>query len=254
MGFLELISIEFKKTKRSKILILLAIAPLLVVGSGVGSISAYFTEDYTGAWQAMFVQSGLLLGYFLLPFSMVVLCVLLSQLELRNNGIMKMLALPVSRVKMATSKFIVLLGYLGIQLFIYFVIFVIAGVYATHITMVSEVIPVIYILKWSVILMLSAIPAVSIMWMITCLIEKPILSMGLNLLFIIPAILIANTPLWSIYPFCYSGVMISAEMNRLRNGMSGLDFNLFSLLLYAIPILIISMAITTWCFGKKEMK
>ena len=75
MSFLELLKIEFMKVKRSKIVPLIFIAPLLVVASGVASLSRYFTPEYTNAWPAMFIQSALVYAYYLLPFSMIVVCV-----------------------------------------------------------------------------------------------------------------------------------------------------------------------------------
>lgn len=59
MNFLDLIKIEFMKVRRSKIIPLIFIAPLLVVISGVASLSNYFTPEYTNAWPAMFIQSAL---------------------------------------------------------------------------------------------------------------------------------------------------------------------------------------------------
>lgn len=97
MSFLDLLKIEFMKVKRSKIVPLIFIAPLLVVVSGVASLSNYFTPEYTNAWPAMFIQSALVYAYYLLPFSMIVVCVMIAGRETGNNGILKMLALPVSR-------------------------------------------------------------------------------------------------------------------------------------------------------------
>ena len=94
MSFLELLRIEFMKVKRSKIVPLIFIAPLLVVASGVASLSRYFTPEYTNAWPAMFIQSALVYAYYLLPFSMIVVCVMIAGRETGNNGILKMLALP----------------------------------------------------------------------------------------------------------------------------------------------------------------
>ena len=71
MRFLELLKIEFMKVKRSKIVPLIFIAPLLVVASGVASLSRYSTPEYTNAWPAMFIQSALVYAYYLLPFSMI---------------------------------------------------------------------------------------------------------------------------------------------------------------------------------------
>ena len=97
MSIIELLKIEFMKVKRSMILPLLLIPPILVVVSGVFSISMYMTPEYTNAWSAMFIQSALLFGYYLLPFSMVVVCVMIANRETKNNGILKMLALPIRK-------------------------------------------------------------------------------------------------------------------------------------------------------------
>ena len=97
MNFLDLLGIEFTKVKRAKIVPLLFVAPLLVVLSGVANISRYFTPEYTNPWPAMFIQSALLYAYYLLPFSMIVVCVMIAGRETQNNGVLKMLALPVSR-------------------------------------------------------------------------------------------------------------------------------------------------------------
>ena len=85
MSFLELLKIEFMKVKRSKIVPLIFIAPLLVVASGVASLSRYFTPEYTNAWPAMFIQSALVYAYYLLPFSMIVVCVMIAGFRLPSS-------------------------------------------------------------------------------------------------------------------------------------------------------------------------
>ena len=60
----------------------------------------------------MFIQSALLYAYYLLPFSMIVVCVMIAGRETQNNGILKMLALPVSRYALSLAKFFVLMFYL----------------------------------------------------------------------------------------------------------------------------------------------
>ena len=96
------------KVRRSKIIPLIFIAPLLVVISGVASLSNYFTPEYTNAWPAMFIQSALVYAYYLLPFSMIVVCVMIAGRETGNNGILKMLALPVSAIHYPLQSFVCL--------------------------------------------------------------------------------------------------------------------------------------------------
>ena len=81
MSFLELLKIEFIKVKRGKMIPLIFIAPLLVVASGVSNLQNYFSPEYTNAWAAMFIQSALVYAYYLLPFSMIVVCVMIAGRE-----------------------------------------------------------------------------------------------------------------------------------------------------------------------------
>ena len=124
MKFFALLKIEFMKVRRSKIVPLIFIAPLLVVISGVANLSQYFTPEYTNVWSAMFIQSALVYAYYLLPFSMVVVCVMIAGHETGNNGILKMLALPISRHLLSIAKFCVLVFYLFMEMVVFFVVFV----------------------------------------------------------------------------------------------------------------------------------
>ena len=131
MNFSELLKIEFMKVKRSKIIPLIFIAPILVIISGIANLSTYFTPEYTNAWPAMFIQSALVYAYYLLPFSMIVVCVMIAGRETQNNGILKMLALPVSRYSLSLAKFCVLVFYLFMEMAVFMVVFIIAGLIAT---------------------------------------------------------------------------------------------------------------------------
>ena len=246
MSIIELLKIEFMKVKRSMILPLLLIPPILVVVSGVFSISMYMTPEYTNAWSAMFIQSALLFGYYLLPFSMVVVCVMIANRETKNNGILKMLALPISKGKFALTKFFVLLSFLAIQLLIFSLSFVIAGFIATKIMNVTESIPVLYLLTWTLKLFTTMIPAISCMWAITILFEKPMLSMGLNLLLIIPGV-------WIVYPYCYSGYVVSNALHTVTATDTGSTLSLFPFIPCAVIISVFAICVSIKYFGRKEM-
>ena len=59
MNFFDLLKIEFKKVKRSKIVPLIFIAPLLVVITAVAHLSRSFSPEYTNAWSGRCIQSAL---------------------------------------------------------------------------------------------------------------------------------------------------------------------------------------------------
>lgn len=252
MRFGELLRIEFMKVKRSRIIPLIFIAPLLVVISGIANLSSYFTPEYTNAWPAMFIQSALVYAYYLLPFSMIVVCVMIAGRESGNNGILKMLALPVSRYALSLAKFCVLAFYLLMEMVVFLVVFVIAGLVATQAMGITETLPILYLFKWCIGLFLTMLPCVAAMWAITVLFEKSLFSVGVNLLLVIPGVLVANTPLWIVYPYCYSGYLVSCSLHDFTAETSDAAFSLFPFLPCAILVFALMMALAITQFGKKK--
>lgn len=207
MSFLEFLKIEYMKVKRSKIIPLIFIAPLLVVVSGVANLSRYFTPEYTNAWSAMFIQSALVYAYYLL-----------------------------------------------LELAVFFAVFVIAGTVAARTMGVTETLPVFYLVKWCVGLFLTMLPCVGLMWAITVVFEKPLFSVGFNLLLVIPGVLVANTPLWIVYPYCYSGYLVSCSLHDFTAESGTAAFKLFPFLPAAVLVFVSALGLAVIKFGKKEMR
>ena len=253
MRFPELLKIELIKCRRSKIIPLIFIAPILVVSSGVANLSMYFTPEYTHAWPAMFIQSALLYAYYLLPFSMIVVCVMIAGQETQHNGLLKMLALPVNRHTLSLAKFCILVFYLFMEILVFFAVFVIAGCIATFTSGITETLPFTYLLKWCLGLFLTMLPSLSIMWMLTVLFEKPLLSVGLNLLLVIPGLLAGATPVWFLYPYCYSGYLVSRSLHAFTTeGTGDTGLQLFPFIPAAVFIFVLALSIAAGRFGKRK--
>ncbi|HCT90747.1 MAG TPA: ABC transporter permease, partial [Lachnospiraceae bacterium] len=101
--------------------------------------------------------------------SMIVVCVMVAGRETANNGVRKMLALPVSRHALAAAKFCVPVFYLLMEMVVFLAAFVAAGLIATHDAGITETLPAIYLLKWSVGLFFTMLPCVAAMWAVTVL-------------------------------------------------------------------------------------
>ena len=140
------------------------------------------------------------------------------------------------------------------EMVVFLGVFVIAGLIATKSAGITETLPIMYLLKWSVGLFLTMLPSVAIMWAITVLFSKPLLSVGLNLLLVIPSVLVANTPLWIAYPYCYSGYLVSCSLHDFSVGSDSTAFQLFPFLPCAILIFILVLVVAGTRFGKKEMR
>ena len=98
------------------------------------------------------------------------------------------------------------------------------------------------------------LPCIATMWAITVLFEKPLLSVGLNLLLVIPGVLVANTPLWIVYPYCYSGYLVSCSLHDFTAEASDAAFSMFPFLPCAIIVFGLFLALAVTRFGKKEMR
>ena len=98
------------------------------------------------------------------------------------------------------------------------------------------------------------LPCVATMWAITVLFEKPLLSVGLNLLLVIPGVLVANTPLWIVYPYCYSGYLVSCSLHDFTTEIAGTAFEILPFLPCATLIFALVLVVAVTQFGKKEMR
>ena len=165
-----------------------------------------------------------------------------------------MLALPVSRYLLSMAKFCVLVFYLFMEMAVFFAVFIIAGTVATRTMGVAETLPVVYLVKWCAGLFLTMLPCVGTMWAITVLFENPLLSVGLNLLLVIPGVLVANTPLWIAYPYCYSGYLVSCSLHDFTAESGTAAFMLFPFLPVAVLVFVLMFVAAVIKFGKKEMR
>jgi len=169
-----------------------------------------------------------------------------------------MLALPVNRYALSLAKFCVLMFYLFMEMVVFLAVFVAvfvaAGWIATSTMGITETLPVLYLLKWCVGLFLTMLPSVATMWAITVLFERPLLSVGLNLLLVIPGVLVANTPLWIVYPYCYSGYLVSCSLHEFTTNTADAAFQIFPFLPCAALIFALVLTVAVTQFGKKEMR
>lgn len=97
------------------------------------------------------------------------------------------------------------------------------------------------------------LPCMGTMWAVTVLFEKPLLSVGLNLRLVIPGVLVANTPLWIAYPYCYSVYPVSCSLHDFTVESGTAAFMLFPFLPVAALVLALVLAVAVIRFGKKEI-
>lgn len=99
---------------------------------------------------------------------------------------------------------------------------------------------------------MTMLPAVAVMWAVTVLSGKTAFAVGLNLFLVIPGVLVANTPLWVIYPYCYSGYLVSCFMHDFTVSGENMNFALFPFAVCALGIFAAALGSAVACFGRDK--
>ena len=256
MNFLLLTSIEFKIIRHSKILLILAAATIILWLPSIFNASINFNMQAEGISPEnnFFIQGFMGMSWFMFPASMVVGTVLLSQTERTNNGILKMLVLPVSTMKLCLAKFTVLLTLAATQ------ILMMTGMYYTSAIICSKtqdynfILPALFVLKEISLLFLSAIPMITFFWMLSVCIQTPGFSIITGLVSIVPSVLVINTKAWFAYPMSYQFYVITSEYGKLAANLDTNQIKLIPWIPVAIVITIICLSISCLCFGHAERK
>lgn len=251
MSFIDLLMVEAKKLKRSKIMILLIIPIMFIMISAICAAKMNLNADIKAHYN-MFIQSILIFVVFLLPLSMVVINVLLVQNEQKNRGIIKMLSLPVSKVKLNSAKLLMTIILSAFQVGMFFILYIPSEYIASSIIGVNLSVPIIYLLKWCIKVFIVSIPMTALFYLISLVFKKPALSLGLGFLFVVPNVIIANTKLWNIYPVDYGLKLIMIEQGNLQKGAVPQSVPLFPWVIIALAIFIICLVASSFYFEKTE--
>ncbi len=256
MRIFTLACLEFKKIKRSRILLLLLAASVILWIPSILHVHLNFQMQAEGISPEhnFFIQGFLGMSWFMFPASMVVATVLLSQTERANRGILKMLALPVRPAAFCLSKFAVLLVLAAAQIILmtgaYYSSAVICGITQHY----RFLLPPLFAAKQAALLFLSSIPMLAFFWMLSVCIQTPIFSIGLCLSSIVPSVLVINTTWWFADPVCYPFFIMTAAYGKLAANLTTAQAELFPWIPAAILLTILFLFVSCIRFGQAERR
>lgn len=244
MNFVSLVDVEFKKIKRSKIILILLVATVILWVPSILNADINFDMQANGILPEnnFFIQGFMGMAWFMFPASMVVATVLLSQTERANKGILKMLTLPVSRTKFCLAKFVVLLALAGLQILMMVGMYYISVAIVTKTQNYSFFLSPLFVLKEVGCISISTVPMLAFFWMLSVCIQTPIFSIGIGLASIVPSVLMINTKAWFVYPMSYPLFVITSKYGKLATNIS-------TLLVEPIPFIPVATVITLVCLG-----
>ena len=252
MSFLSLLNIEFKKIKRSKIIIILTIATVALWLPSVFNVDMNFqTQTINISPEYNFLIQGFLgMSWVIFPASMVVSTVLLTQTERHNKGILKMLSLPINTTKLCMAKFVVLLSLAAVQVLMSVVIYYLSAAIVSEMQNYNFILPPLFVFKEAGLLFISSIPMLTFFWLLSVCIRTPIFSIGAGLTSIVPSVLIINTKMWFAYPMSYPFYVMTAEYGKIAANLNTTQIELFPWLAVSVCITVICLLVTCCRFGK----
>ena len=173
MNFFSLVSVELKKIKRSKILLILLVPVIMMWIPGIINSDLIFNTKGIpiSPEQNFFIQGYMGMVWFMIPASLVICTVLLIQTERSHGGIVKMLSLPVSSAKLCLAKFTVLILLASAQMIMTVCAYYLSAVLVSRIQDYDLILDPLYVCGNTLGIYAGAIPMAAVFWMVACLIR-----------------------------------------------------------------------------------
>lgn len=256
MNFLSLVGVEFKKIKRSKILLILLVATVILWIPSIVNAQMNFDMQAEGISPEnnFYIQGFMGMSWFMFPASMVVGTVLLSQTERANKGILNMLSLPISTAKLCMAKFIILLALAALQIGMAVGMYYVSAAIASSTQNYNFILQPLFVFKEAGLIFVAAIPMLAFFWLLSVCIQTPIFSIGIGLASIVPSVLMINTKAWFAYPMSYPFFVITAEYGKLAANFDTAQVELIPWISVAILITILALSFSCLRFGQAERR
>ena len=256
MSLLSLVNVEFKKIRRSKILMILVLATIILWVPSILNADFNFRMQAEGISPEnnFFIQGFMAMAWFIFPATMVVITVLQDQTERSNHCILKMLSLPVATSKLCIAKFVVLVLFSAIQFLMSVGMYYISIVIAGHTQNYNFSLSPLFVIKEIGMMWVSSIPMLAFFWLLAVCIRTPIFSIGIGLASIVPSVLVINTKVWFAYPMAYPFFVITSEYGKLAANLSTARISMIPWLPVAVLITAACLMISCIRFGQAERR
>lgn len=256
MNFISLIGVEIKKLRRSKILLIFIIPIVLIWGMAVMNADVNFKVNPMGVPPAynFLIQSFLGYAWFMYPASLVVIAILITQTERNGNGMIKMLSLPVSGVKLCIAKYCVFIILMADEMLLMFAAYFPSALLASGQLNYDFMLDFWYVLKICGKVFLASIPMSAIYWMMGVLLKNPVASTGIGLATVVPVVLAINTKAWFAYPMCYPMMLVASAMNGFAADANPSAISLIPWIPVSVALTVASAGSACLLFGRAERK
>ncbi|AFJ64186.1 MrsE [Bacillus velezensis] len=206
----NILFVERLKLKRSKLWIIYLLGPLL----GVSLAYTNFIKNYNlfmnpgdNPWVEAWTQVALFMGPFVLPIVVGIFAALVCRGEHVGGGWKQLLALPVKHSDIFLGKFLTVVRMIFISMSILILLFIGFG----YMLGISGSLPLLTILGYGIRGILACLPLILLQLIVSIRSKTFGIPLAVSIVFTLPAIIIASTPLGQVYPWTQPMLAMSPE-------------------------------------------
>ncbi|WP_208591214.1 ABC transporter permease [Gracilibacillus suaedae] len=206
----NILYVEQLKLKRSKLWLLYLIGPLLgVFLAYINFFKNYdlFMQPGDNAWIEAWTQVALFMGPFVLPILVGIYTALVCRSEHVGGGWKQLLALPIKHSEIFLGKFLTVVKMVVITMIILLILFIGFG----FIKGVEGSLPIFTIFEFMIRGILACLPLILLQLIISIRAKTFGIPLAVSIVFTLPAIIVASTPLGQIYPWTQPMLAMSPE-------------------------------------------
>lgn len=206
----NILYVEQLKLKRSKLWLLYLLGPLL----GVSLAYTNFFKNYDlfmgpgdNAWIEAWTQVALFMGPFVLPILVGIFAALVCRGEHVGGGWKQLLAMPIKYSDIFIGKLLTIVRMVIITMLILMFFFIVFG----YIKGLEGNLPIFSLLGFVIRGILACLPLIVLQLIISIRAKTFGIPLAVSIIFTLPAIIIASTPLGQIYPWTQPMLAMSPE-------------------------------------------
>ncbi|MBO1005029.1 ABC transporter permease [Pseudogracilibacillus auburnensis] len=206
----NILFVERLKLKRSRLWLLYLIGPLLgVFLAYINFFKNYdlFMQPGDNAWIEAWTQVALFMGPFVLPILVGIYTALVCRSEHVGGGWKQLLALPIKHSEIFLGKFLTVVKMVVITMIILLIFFIGFG----YVKGVEGSLPIFTIFGFMIRGILACLPLILLQLIISIKAKTFGIPLAVSIVFTLPAIIVASTPLGQIYPWTQPMLAMSPE-------------------------------------------
>lgn len=198
----DIIAVELLKLKNSKIIWIVILAPAFMVMQGVTNLLRYydlFTGQGQNVWEQLYTQSMIFYVMILFPILISVVMTMIARIENAHQGWKQYLSLPVKKETVYVIKFVTACGLVLLNIIALIISMLLAGL----VIGVEGNLPYQILIRGPIATYIAALPIMAIMYILSIRHSHMSLPLGVGIGLALPAMVVANSKFWIIYPWTY---------------------------------------------------